>query len=198
MPWFDEKDWTPKDIPFTREPGPRFLALLDPNEHPAEWFDVLFDELLLEDIVMWTNLYAEQSIASMAEYLAKYKSSRVHAWRPTDVPELKNFFGLLFLTGLVWKPALEMYWSTEDCISTPYFSRTMPRNRFQIICRFLHFSDNREIIDPAKDPIYKIRPFLNTLLNRFREAYQPTENISIDEGMMLWRGRLSFRYGRHL
>ncbi|KAM9743810.1 piggyBac transposable element-derived protein 4-like [Menidia menidia] len=67
----------------------------------------------------------------------------------------------------------------------------MSRNRFQIIWRFLHYNNNAS--QDVTDKMYKVRPVLDYIVERFKEMYQPAENICIDEGMMLWRGRLSFR-----
>ena len=47
--------------------------------------------------------------------------------------------------------------------------------------RFLHFSDNREERDRS-DKMRKVRNIIDTLVNTFQELYQPSENISIDEG----------------
>ena len=38
---------------------------------------------------------------------------------------------------------------------------------------------------------YKVRPFLNLLLNKYRNAYTPSQNLSIDESMISLKGRLS-------
>ena len=43
------------------------------------------------------------------------------------------------------------------------------------------------------DKIYKIRPVYEMLTEQWREMYSLGEHIAIDEGMLKWRGRLSFR-----
>ena len=147
----------------------------------------LTDELL-QNIVDQTNLYASQYFEAHPDNLPY---SRGHAWKPVSVPELKTFFGLSFLTGYIKKPSLEMYWSVDEVDATPHFGKTMPRNRFQIIWRFLHFNNNAS--QDASDKMYKVRPVLDYIVEKFKEMYQPGQNICIDEGMMQWRGRLSFR-----
>ena len=147
----------------------------------------LTDELL-QNIVDQTNLYASQYFEAHPDNLPY---SRGHAWKPVSVPELKTFFGLSFLTGYIKKPSLEMYWSVDEVDATPHFCKTMPRNRFQIIWRFLHFNNNAS--QDASDKMYKVRPVLDYIVEKFKELYQPGQNICIDEGMMQWRGRLSFR-----
>ncbi|KAI2644907.1 PiggyBac transposable element-derived protein 4 [Labeo rohita] len=93
--------------------------------------------------------------------------------------ETKNFLGLFFLTGIIHKPQLDVYLSTDEMLATPYFSKVISRNRFKIICRFLHFNDNKSKLANDTDKLYKVSPS-NT-------------NICIDEGMLLWCGRLGFR-----
>ncbi len=119
--------------------------------------------------------------------------ARIHAWKPVTVSEMKVFLGLFFLTGIIHKPELDMYWSTDEMLATPYFSKVMSRNRFEIIWRFLHFNDNTARPANDTDRLYKVRPVLDHLVTKFREMYQPNTNICIDEGMLLWRGRLAFR-----
>ena len=74
---------------------------------------------------------------------------------------------------------------------TPQFGETMTRNRFQLLMRFLHFNNTRDI--NANDPMYRVRPVLDYLVHKFNTLFVPGKNISIDEGMLLWRGRLAFR-----
>ena len=69
---------------------------------------------------------------------------------------MKKFLGLIFVTGIVQKPKLELYWSMRGIFQTPIFSQTMSRNRFQLIQRYLHFNDNNAA-RTNEDRLYKIR-----------------------------------------
>ena len=69
----------------------------------------------------------------------------------------------------------------------------MPRDRFQLIMTFLHFNDNEAMPSPCNDKLYKIRPIFEYLSGKWRLLYSLGEYIAIDEGMLKWRGRLSFR-----
>lgn len=66
----------------------------------------------------------------------------------------------------------------------------MPRDRFRDILSRIHFSDNTL---PKTDPLQKIKPVVDILRKTFRETIIPSENLSIDESMMPWKGRLSFK-----
>ena len=45
---------------------------------------------------------------------------------------------------------------------------------------------------PGYDPLYKIRPFLTPLLHHFKEAYTLGREVSVDESMIAFKGRISF------
>ncbi|XP_041960142.1 piggyBac transposable element-derived protein 4-like isoform X2 [Alosa sapidissima] len=181
--------WQPNNFPFTATPGPRKAAAELDSDLPADFLELFLTDELLRHIVDQTNLYASQYFEARRPGNLPY--SRVNAWKPVSVPELKTFFGLSFLTGYIKKPSLELYWSVDEVDATPHFSKTMSRNRFQIIWSFLHYNNNA--LQDETDKMYKVRPVLDYIVEKFKEMYQSGQNICIDEGMMQWRGRLSFK-----
>ena len=117
------------------------------------------------------------------------KHARSEEWKPVTVIKIKKFLGLIFVTGIVRKPKLELYWSMRGIFQTPIFPQTMSRNRFQFIQRYLHFSDNNAA-GTNEDHLYKIRTILDIVVNNLRTNYIPDRDISLDEGMLGWWGRL--------
>jgi len=105
---------------------------------------------------------------------------------------MKKFLGLIFVTGIVRKPKLELYRSIRGIFQTLIFSQIMSRNRFQPIQRYLHFNDNNAA-GTNEDCLYKIPTILDIVVNKFRTNYIPQREISLDEGMLGWRGHLRFR-----
>jgi len=69
------------------------------------------------------------------------KHARSEEWKPVTVIKKKKFLGLIFVTGIVRKPKLELY-SSRGIFQNPVFPQTMSRNRFQLIQRYLQFKDN--------------------------------------------------------
>ena len=65
----------------------------------------------------------------------------------------------------------------------------MPRNHFQLILEFVHFNDNSRYNanDPNCDCIYKVRPAIEYLTNKFKSVYTLDKEISIDEELLLWK-----------
>ena len=47
--------------------------------------------------------------------------------------------------------------------------------------------------DPEYDPLYKIRPLVQHCQQNFQEQYIPGQHLSVDEGMIRYKGRLFFR-----
>ena len=72
----------------------------------------------------------------------------------------------------------------------------MPRERFEDLTCYLHLNDSEQMPDrddPAYDPLYKIRPLIDTCQQNFRDRYIPGREMSVDEGMIKYKGRLYFR-----
>ena len=135
-----------------------------------------------------TNHYA-QSLLQQANLRPR---SRLHKWSPTTDDEMKVFIGLLLLMALNKKPEIHMYWMKEPLLSSPIFPAVMLRDRFQILLRCWHFCDN-SAADPAADKLYKIRSLLDSLSSSFQSVYVPDVNLSVDEELVLWKGRLQFK-----
>ncbi|XP_014677366.1 PREDICTED: piggyBac transposable element-derived protein 4-like [Priapulus caudatus] len=153
------------------------------------FFSLFITLELLQSLVYQTNLYAAQQLKDVV--LKPF--SRLRFWKPTTVPEMKKFLGLLILMGIVRKPQMEMFWSTDEMLETPFVRKVMSRDRFFLLWKFFHFSDNENKPENCTDKLYKVRPVYDYLIQKFRDLFQPNRQISIDEGMLAWRGRLSFR-----
>ena len=55
----------------------------------------------------------------------------------------------------------------------------------------LHF--NHDEGDCNQDRLRKLRPVYDAITRRFSDVYMPDVNISIDESLILWKGRLIFK-----
>ena len=96
--------------------------------------------------------------------------------------------------GINKSPQYSMYWSTTEVLRMPLYPSIMPRNRFSDIMRFSHLSNN-QIPEPASvkcDKLNKLRPLLDFILPKFGSPNYPGQNLSPDESMLKFKGRLSF------
>ena len=107
----------------------------------------------------------------------------------------KEVLSLYLLAGIIQKPALLQYWSTDPLLQTSVFNHIMSRNRFQMILQFIHFVDNSlyDPKDPNRDRLYKVRPMVEFLVNKFKSVCVPSKFISTDEELLLCKGQLIFK-----
>ena len=71
----------------------------------------------------------------------------------------------------------------------------MSSRRFELILKFIHLNDSEKQTkpdQPGHDKLYKVRPLLDIILKNFKDNYTPTQNLSVDESMISFKGRLSF------
>ena len=161
---------------------------IDKDAKAEEYFLQIFSEAMLDHLVVETNNYARQSLAN--------NQRRLDSWKEVSKDELKAFFGLCIVMGINRLPEISDYWKDDSFLCNEGIKRVMPRNRFQEISQFLHFADNLQI--PVRgqdgfDRLFKVRPVLNEVLFNSQRVYLPGENISVDEGMIAFKGRLGFR-----
>ena len=66
--------------------------------------------------------------------------------------------------GIIYKPAIPMFWSSDELYSTPIFSELISR---KLILKFLHINNNLDpsydIQDENRARLYKIKPVLNLI-----------------------------------
>jgi len=83
-----------------------------------------------------------------------------------DPCEMKKFLGLMILMGIIQKPCISSYWSTDLIIATPLINKVMSCNRFELLLKFWHFADNTTA-DPG-DKLSKLKNIMDSLLNHFQ------------------------------
>lgn len=152
---------------------------------PLDFFELIIDNQFLQMVVDETNSFAVRLLVRPGTT----DKSRITRWKDITVEELKIFLGLVLHTGTITLSRLCDYWNTGPLFDIPVFRKFMSRNRFLIIMRCLHFSSEE---DPD-DRLAKIRPVIDFFNNKMQSIYYPGRELSLDEAMVLWRGRLQFR-----
>jgi len=67
----------------------------------------------------------------------------------------------------------------------------MIQDRFELLLKFWHFCNNDKQVEG--DRLFKLRNICDLLISQFQSVYTPEKEVSIDESMVLWCGRLIFR-----
>ena len=154
-------------------------------------FELFFDKEIIQQIVRETNGYAEQ-YKNVQGNLFPFRSL-VRLWTPVTESEIYTVLGLFLLLGIVQKPTARSYFSKRRLI-TPGFADVISRERFELICKFLHFVDNESLLTYRGPPkLFKIYPVICHLNIKFQTLYLPNQNIAIDGSLTLWKGCLSIR-----
>ena len=65
--------------------------------------------------------------------------------------DMKAFLAMIVAMGLVNQEYLQDYWSTDEVLSTPFFSQIMPRDKFLNILTFFHLCDNDRYVPRGQE-----------------------------------------------
>lgn len=140
-------------------------------------FRYLFDEDFVGFITTETNKYALQK--GDTRFLV-------------TVPEMYKFLGIVLASGYVKVPSKRFYWEAKEDTYNMLIANAMPRNKFEQILKYLHFNDNS--LDDGSDKLYKVRPLIERLNDKFLNMGQPLgTHFSIDEAMEPYYGRNSMK-----
>ena len=113
-----------------------------------------------------------------------------NSWKDVNSDEMKKFIGLIFSMELISLPSYKKYWSNDLLYKNEHFSSTISRERFESILRFFNFGEE---VMFDNDRLSKIRMIIEHFNKTMLELITPEKNLSINESVMLWRGRLIFR-----
>ncbi|KAM9294063.1 uncharacterized protein PAF06_018220 [Gastrophryne carolinensis] len=142
----------------------------------------------LSDVRTWCPIDC-----GMDEMTSLKRLSRRQIATTSSNPQL-CFLGLILLTGVVGKPLQKWYWTTNKLLATPFFGTIMSECRFSLIMKNLHFTNNEEF-DEATHPAPKLKKIWEVyqmIPKNFQQSYVPDRDISIDESLMAYKGRLSW------
>ena len=143
-----------------------------PDMDPSGYFELFWDNALFEKIRYFWKLYSLQQDP---------KSSF-----DVTVQELKVMVGILMISGYSTVPRRRLYWSSECDVRNEMIASAMSCNRFDEILASLHCANNAEL--PPGDRIGKVRPLINMLNDKYMRQWPVSQNISVDETMILYYG----------
>lgn len=145
------------------------------ENYPITYFLKYVPNTLFENIVQYTNMYAIQNGTT--------------SFQPTNLSEMKAFFGLTIIAGTLRFPRLSMYWNRK--LKVNVFTETMTLKRFFKLRTHVHCVDNLAPRN-SEDKLWKVRPIFDSVLKRCRELDIET-NVCVDEQIMPFKGKLSLK-----
>ena len=179
-------------------PGRRSQILREPSlkgvacekSTPIEAWSLLFSEEILEIILQHTNA----KIDLVLENLMFDDDCELQSYHKSlSMIELKCFIGLLYWAGLY---KLNMT-KTQDLFSkfcSPLFHLPFSHQRFVFITRCLRFDDsNSRPLRKESDKFTHVREIWEIFIKNCTKYYEPSTNYTIDEQLLSFRGRCSFK-----
>ncbi|KAG0415856.1 hypothetical protein HPB47_006966 [Ixodes persulcatus] len=165
------------------------LVLQDIQNHAAarRKLDDETAEELLEKIANKDISDGDFSDDESAE--ADLESKRDGTELGTTEEEIKVFFGMLMLMGVLKFPRVWMNWTTSTRI--PAIAKAMSAKRFFKIRAALHISDSNAPRDPnSQDKFWKVCPVIEADRQRCL-LLEPFEHNSVDEQMIAFTSRVA-------
>ena len=89
--------------------------------------------------------------------------------------------------GINQIPCIADYWSTHKYLSVPSIAAVLQANCFNHLLASIHFNDNSAAKPhghPGYDKLYKVRPVVESILQKCLSLYKPHWENSIDEAMV--------------
>ncbi|XP_020297799.1 piggyBac transposable element-derived protein 4-like, partial [Pseudomyrmex gracilis] len=181
-------DIIPQKIQFSsgsRTPGSQLQSTY---KEPLDFFNSFFTEELIKKIVEETNRYANDTI--QRKHVKKRSTWRT--WTNVTLKEMRAFLGIILLMGTMPLPSLKDYWSTDRKCRIPYFAEVFRRDRFLQVFWMLHTNENTEGRQNMTTRTQKINNFLDYIDSRCRENFVPGVQLSVDESIVKFKGRITF------
>ena len=175
---------------FTEEWGPVLPDDFDvDNGTPIDYFWLLWKPDTFATIARHTNNFARWSIEQKGEEDPRWTDE-------VDEFEMRAFIGINILMGVNSLPDAELYWNQNPLIGNKGIQNTMTCNRYQNVQQYFHVSDRET--EPARgadnyDRLYKVRPIIDMVSDTFKSRYVLSREVAVDEAMVRYTGRLSFR-----
>ncbi|XP_056155945.1 piggyBac transposable element-derived protein 4-like [Lampris incognitus] len=150
----------------------------------------------VQDIKTAFGLFIPQSIQTILIEMRNLEGRRVfgNSWKEIDKTYLDVYFGLLLLAGMYRSnnEATACLWDAETGWSI--FHATMSLQTFHVLSRVIRF-DNREtrVARRAHDKLAPIREVWVKWVERLPCVYNPGPEVTVDERLVLFRGRCPFR-----
>lgn len=187
-----ENDRRPPAYAWSSEHSPVQPVIFSPPRRPAHALDALdsalqFFQLFITDdfldaCVQYTNEYATQ------RHSEEQEKPLAGEWTNTTCEELKAMIGCLIYMGIVCMNDTRDYWA--QATAQPFVTSTFSRDRFLSLLANFRVSEDEE---NDEDQLSKLRNLIDILTASIQQHHYPGAELTIDEAMILFKGRSSMR-----
>lgn len=147
------------------------------NRDVKQVFELFFTDEIIDLIVKHTNEKIEENYGGL-----NYS---------TDTNEVRCFIGILILMGALGDSKQPLKYLYSNSIGRGIYKAAMSRNRFEILTSCLRFDDRR--LRSCNNAFYPMEELTDILIRNFGNYWSPSEVVVIDEMMVPFNGRCSFK-----
>eukprot|EP00475_Leptophrys_vorax_P022871 TRINITY_DN31121_c0_g3_i1.p1 TRINITY_DN31121_c0_g3~~TRINITY_DN31121_c0_g3_i1.p1 ORF type:complete len:188 (+),score=34.15 TRINITY_DN31121_c0_g3_i1:335-898(+) len=113
-------------------------------------------------------------------------------WTPVTEKDIIRFFGIMLYLGLNQKHgSMRELWSNNKLIRNQFVAESMSRDRFLNIFYNIHCEGDTD--EQQNDRLKKVRKLQMKLAHQCKKQWNPHEHVAVDEAMVAYKGRLSWR-----
>lgn len=168
-----------------RNAQPNLPDNVDPDK-PSDFYELFLTRQHQALFASHTNIRAYLELRKLSK-----QNTQQREWHNTNEWEIGVFLGIILLMSLDHSPRIEDYWKNN--LDKPIYTaiqRAMSIIRFQQIKRFFKMSDPRNDADSTgPDWWKKLEPFASDFQKASLQYYLPGSHVSIDEQLVLFKGR---------
>jgi len=121
---------------------------------------------------------------------ANHVTRRMRAYKDLDEADFLRFLAIRIIMGVDRKPSQKHYWTRNKILSSTIVPKLLNSVRYFEILQNLHFCNQAE---ESEDRLFKLREIWKICTSQFYKIVVPGPNVSIDESLVLYKGRLVFK-----
>ena len=159
---------------------------------PLDYFQLFFSDEVFQQICDNTNKFkqfcVQQKQMTAPNFVEKF-------WEDTYVPEMKAYYGLAVIFGLLNMPRYRNFWSQDPFLGNQGVQRVFSLKCYSKLSEYLHVSDceaEKNRGHPDYERLGKICWLYQHLLDTFRRFKNPERVQFIDEQIMPFLGHVSY------
>ena len=161
------------------------------GSEPIDLFHQIFGTDFFKQLAEATNMNVVAKSPPPEDVAHARFATSDGTWCATTAAEMQAYIGVNVAMGFKDLPKYKDYWATDPILHDPFISSVLSRQRYEKLCQYLDCSilANKE----TGDKLAKIRPLITLCETNFHQCFVPSQNLSIDEAMIQFDGRLAWK-----